>query len=134
MAVTREKVATCDPIWSALREQAEDLAVREPALASFVHATVLKHDRLENALSYHLAKKIGSEDLSPMMTREIFEEALAADGSIAEAVRADLSATFERDPACNSHVEAFLFYKGFHALECYRIAHWLWKENRRPLA
>jgi serine O-acetyltransferase len=134
MAVKVEKVATCDPNWSALREQAEDWAIREPALASFVHATILKHDRLEDALSYHLAKKIGSEDLSPMMTREIFEEAMAADGSIGDAVRADLSATFERDPACNSHVEAFLFFKGFHALECYRIAHWLWKENRRPLA
>src|SRR5438046_2893344 len=108
MAVKVEKVATCDPIWSALREQAEDWAVREPALASFLHATILNHVRLEDALSYHLAKKVGSEDLSPMMTREIFEEALTADGSIGDAVRADLSATFERDPACNSHVEAFL--------------------------
>jgi len=134
MAVSMEKVATCDPIWSALREQAENWAEREPALASFLHATILKHDRLEDALSYHLAKKIGSEDLSPMMAREIFEEAIAADARIGEAVRADLSATFERDPACHSHVEAFLFFKGFHALECYRIAHWLWNEGREPMA
>jgi serine O-acetyltransferase len=134
MAVSAEKVAKCDPIWSALREQADDWAVREPDLASFVHATILKHDRLEDALSYHLAKKIGSEDVSPMMTREIFEEAIADDGTIGEAVRADLSAVFDRDPACNSHIEAFLFYKGFHALECYRIAHWLWKHDRRPMS
>lgn len=134
MAVSVEKVASCDPIWSALREQAEEWADREPALASFLHATILKHDRLEDALSYHLAKKMGSEDLSPMMTREIFEEAMAGDASIGESVRADLSATFERDPACNSHVGAFLFYKGFHALECYRIAHWLWREGRHPMA
>src|SRR5215472_14710571 len=134
MAVRVEKVATCDPIWSALREQAEDWVEREPALASFLHATILKHDRLEDALSYHLAKKIGSDDMSPMMTREIFDEAIGADSTIGEAVRADLSAVFERDPACNSHVEAFLFFKGFHALECYRIGHWLWNENRRPMA
>jgi serine O-acetyltransferase len=134
MAVTREKVATCDPIWSALREQAEDLAVREPALASFVHATVLKHDRLENALSYHLAKKLGSEDLSPMMTREIFDEAMKADPSIGDAVRADLSAVFDRDPACRAHLDAFLFYKGFHAIQGYRIAHWLWTNDRQHMA
>jgi serine O-acetyltransferase len=134
MAVSVEKVATCDPIWSALREQAEGWVEREPSLASFVHATILNHDRLEDALSYHLAKKIGSEDLSPMMTREIFEDAMAADSSIGQAVRADLSAVFERDPACNSYVEAFLYYKGFHALECYRIAHWLWNEDRHPMA
>jgi serine O-acetyltransferase len=134
MAVTREKVATCDPIWSALREQAEALAQREPALASFVHTTLLKHERLENALSYHLAKKIGGDDLSPMMVREIFDEAMAADPSIGEAVRADLSAVFERDPACKSHLDAFLFYKGFHSLESHRVAHWLWTNDRHSMA
>jgi len=134
MAVTVEKVASCDPIWSALREEAEKLATREPALASFVHATILKHTRLEDALSYHLAKKIGGEDLSPMLAREMFEEAITADPEIAAAVRADLSAVFERDPACHSYAEAFLFYKGFHALECYRIAHWLWTQDREGMA
>ncbi|HEY0281224.1 MAG TPA: serine O-acetyltransferase [Rhizomicrobium sp.] len=134
MAVTVEKVASCDPIWSALREQAQSLALREPTLTSFVHATILKHNRLEDALSYHLAKKIGGEDLSPMLTREIFEEAIDADPSIVEAVRADLSAVFDRDPACHSHAEAFLFFKGFQALESYRIAHWLWTQKRDGMA
>ena len=134
MAVTVEKVASCDPIWSDMRDQAKDLAKREPALASFVHATILKHCRLEDALTYHLAKKVGGEDLSPMLAREIFEEAILADPEIAAAVRADLSAVFERDPACHSYVEAFLFYKGFHALECYRVAHWLWTQNREGMA
>ena len=134
MAVTVEKVVSCDPIWSDMREQAKDLAKREPALASFVHATILKHSRLEDALTYHLAKKIGGEDLSPMLAREIFEEAILADPEIAAAVRADLSAVFERDPACHSYLVAFLFFKGFHALECYRVAHWLWTQNREGMA
>lgn len=134
MAVKREKIATCDPIWAALREEAETLVVREPALASFVHATILNHERLEDALSYHLAKKIGSEDLPPMTAREIFEEAMADAPGIGIAVRADLSAVFERDPACHSYLEAFLFYKGFHALQCYRIAHWLWSQGRHAMA
>jgi len=134
MAVSVEKVAKCDPIWSALREQAEQWAVDEPALASLVHSTILKHDRLESALSYHLAKKLGCDDLSPMMMREIFDDAMQSDHSIGEAVRADLSAVFDRDPACNAHIEAFLFYKGFLALQSYRIAHWLWTNGRHPMA
>lgn len=134
MAQTVEKVATCDPIWSSLRQHAEDWAAREPALTSFLHAAILKHARFEEALSYHLAKKLGSDELSPMLAREIFDEAVAADTTIGEAARADLSATFERDPACNSTLEAFLFFKGFHALEAWRVAHWLWNENRRPMA
>jgi serine O-acetyltransferase len=134
MAVIATKVDFCDPIWTALRVQAEELARTEPSLASLVHATILNHEDLEDALSYHLAKKIGGEDLSPIRTREIFEEALTADPQIGDAVRADLSATFERDPACHSYAQAFLFYKGFHALQCYRVAHWLWSHNRVWLA
>ena len=65
MATPREKVSSVDPIWNALRQQAEAMAGGEPSLASFVHATILQHDRLEEALSYHLAHKLGGEDLSP---------------------------------------------------------------------
>jgi len=132
MATPREKVSTVDPIWTALRQQAESMAGREPTLAGFVHATILQHDRLEQALSYHLARKLGGEDLSPLAIREMFDDAIDAD--LGAAVRADLSAVFERDPACHSYVDAFLFYKGFHALESYRISHWLWSEGREAMA
>ncbi len=134
MSVPVEKVATCDPIWSAMRSQAQDLADTEPALASQAHAVVLNHARLEDALSYNLAKKIGGEDASPMLMREIFETAMRTDPGIGAAVRADLSATFERDPACHSYLQAFLFFKGFHALQCHRMAHWLWHQDRQALA
>jgi serine O-acetyltransferase len=134
MAVPGEKLATCDPIWSALRSQAQELADTEPALASLAHAVILNHVHLEDALSYYLAKKIGSADVSQMLTREIFERAMTADPEIGASVRADLSATFERDPACHSYLQAFLFFKGFHALQCHRMAHWLWHQDRHPLA
>ena len=135
MANPREKVSSVlDPIWSALRQQAEAMAISEPTLAGFVHATILQHDRLEQALSYHLARKLGSDDLSPLAIREIFDHAIAAEDSFGQAVRADLSAVFERDPACHSYLDAFLFYKGFHALECHRVAHWLWQEGRAAMA
>lgn len=129
-----EKVASCDPIWSALRAQAEQLAESEPELASIAHATILKHDLLEEALSYLLAKKIGGEDLSPMQLREMFQDAFAAEPAMGEAVRADLSAVFQRDPACHSYVQAFLFFKGFHALQSYRVAHFLWNQGRKLVA
>ena len=134
MSIVAEKLEFCDPIWLALRDQANDMAKTEPSLASFVHATILKHQKFEDALSYHLAKKIGGEDLSPMLAREIFDEALEASPAIGDAVRADLSAVFERDPACRRYLDAFLFYKGFLAIQGYRIAHWLWTENRFPMA
>jgi serine O-acetyltransferase len=134
MSEPAERMAFCDPIWSALRAQASDMAETEPSIASLAHATILNHERLEDALSYHLARKIGGEELSAMQAREFFDEALEADKEIGDAVRADLSAVFERDPACHSYIQAFLFFKGFHALQCHRIAHWLWQKGRTTLA
>jgi serine O-acetyltransferase len=134
MASPREKVSSVDPIWTDLRQQAEAMSAGEPSLAGFVHATILQHDRLEQALSYHLARKLGGEDLSPLAIREIFDDAVVTNSDMGDVVRADLSAVFERDPACHSYVDAFLFYKGFHALESHRVAHWLWKEGRKAMA
>ncbi|MFO1186390.1 MAG: serine O-acetyltransferase [Alphaproteobacteria bacterium] len=128
------EIATCDPVWSRLRAEATDLAADEPALASFLYATILHHDRLEDALSYHLAQKLGSHDVGPIMIRELFEEAFAARPDIGEEVRADLAAVRERDPASRTYVEPMLYFKGFHALQAYRITHWLWAEGRRSLA
>jgi serine O-acetyltransferase len=134
LSVPAERFDLCDPVWSALRAQALELAEKEPSLASLAHATILNHETLEDALSYHLARKIGNEEVSAMLAREVIDEALADDGEIGEAVRADLSAVFDRDPACHSYIQAFLFFKGFHALQCHRIAHWLWGKDRGTLA
>jgi len=131
---TAQKLATVDPIWVKTREQAAELASREPMLASFLHATVLNHEKLEGALSYHLSHKIGGNDLTPMSVRQLIDEAFADAPSIGEAVRADMAAVFDRDPACKSYVQVLLYFKGFHALQTYRIANWLWQKNRESMA
>jgi serine O-acetyltransferase len=134
MPVIAEKFATCDPVWSDLREEAVRMASAEPALASFVHATILNNERLEEALSYHLAQKLGNDDVGPMQVRFVFDQAFADAPQLGEDVRADLSAIFERDPAVNTYVEPFLFFKGFNALQSYRITHWLWSKGRSAMA
>ncbi|MBS0278721.1 MAG: serine O-acetyltransferase [Proteobacteria bacterium] len=134
MSLHQEKIAQVDPIWFAMRERAEGFAASEPAIAILAHATILQHDRLEDALAYLLASKIGDGGVTPLLAREVFEEVLDADPEIGAAVRADLSAVFDRDPACHSYAQAFLFFKGFHALQSYRIAHWLFTNNRAPFA
>jgi serine O-acetyltransferase len=134
LPVIAEKFAICDPVWSQMREEALRISRAEPAIASFVHATVLNHERLEDALTFHLAQKLGNSDVGAMVVREVFQSALNDEPSIGEAVRADLSAVYERDPAVNTYVEPFLFFKGFLALQAYRITHWLWGKDRTTFA
>jgi serine O-acetyltransferase len=123
-----------DALWESIRLQTRTQAEREPVLASFLYATILNHATLEAALSFHLANKLDSPALPAMLVREVIEQALADDPSISIAVRADLLAVNERDSACCSLVTPLLFFKGFHALQAYRIAHWLWLQGRTSLA
>lgn len=134
MPVIAEKFAVCDPVWSDLREEAIRMAAAEPVLASFVHATILNHERLEQALTYHLAQKLGNDDVGAMQVHQVFDQAFVDAPVLGDEVRADLSAIYERDPAVNTFVEPFLFFKGFHSLQAYRITHWLWATGRRAMA
>lgn len=123
-----------DPVWAEIIEQTRQQAQSEPMLASFLYATILNHDTLEAALSFHLANKLDGPALPAITLREVIDRALAEDASIGEAVRADLLAVNERDSACQSLTTPLLFYKGFHALQSYRTAHRLWQRGREDLA
>lgn len=123
-----------EALWESIRVQTRKQAEQEPVLASFFYTTILNHDTLEAALSFHLANKLDSPALPAMLIREVIEQAMQADADIGHAVRADLMAVNERDSACCSLVTPFLFFKGFHALQAYRVSHWLWQQGRNSLA
>lgn len=123
-----------DPIWQTVRDEVASQAEGEPILASFLHATILKHNSLEDAVSFHMAGKLATTSLPAMIVREVFDEAFADDTVIREALRADIRAVHDRDPASHSYAAPLLFFKGLHALLSYRVAHWLWERGRQPLA
>ena len=126
--------STVDSVWQQIRQEVRTQAEGEPILASFLHATVLNHDRMEEALSFLLASKLETLSLPSMLVREIVDEMLCQYPAITDCVRADLKAISDRDPASQGLSSPFLYYKGFKALQSYRIAHALWQDNRKALA
>ncbi len=103
-------------------------------LASFYHATLLKHENLGSALSYMLANKLASPIMPAIAIREVVEEAYAADPEMIASAACDIQAVRTRDPAVDKYSTPLLYLKGFHALQAYRIGHWLWTQGRRALA
>jgi serine O-acetyltransferase len=126
--------AATDQVWQKLYQEVTVLAQSEAMLASYLCASVLNHRSLEHALSYLLAAKLASPYLSAMSLRDLIAQAFDSAPEIGEAVRRDLNAVLERDPAAQGLAQPFLNYKGFHALESHRVAHWLWEQGRKPLA
>src|SRR6204780_3317163 len=125
---------TVDPGWARIRREAEEIVRREPELATFIYSTILHHETLETAVIYRLAERLDHPALSGELIRQAYAEALKDIPALAETFRADLMATVDRDPATHRMIEPVLYYKGFHAIQTYRLSHWLWEKDRRDFA
>lgn len=121
-------------VWAQLRVEAMQAAAEEPLLASYLHASILHHERMEDALSYHLAQKLGHGDLPALQLREVIRQAYASAPEMALQAARDMRVVRDRDPACRTYLQPFLYFKGYGGLQAYRIAHWLWGERRAILA
>ena len=123
-----------DPVWARIRDEAEEITRREPELATFIYENILHHDTLEAAIVHRVSQRLAHADVSGDLIRQAFDEALKDDQAISGAFRADIVATVDRDPATNRFIEPVLYYKGFHALQTHRLAHWLLGKGRKDFA
>ena len=133
-APLRGRIEAVDPIWAAVRAEGDDIIASERALGGFIYATVLSHERLEEAICHRLAQRLNHSDVDAGLIGQMFADVLTSNPDLGNAFRADLAAVFDRDPACHRYIEPLLYFKGFHALVTHRFAHALWLEGRRDFA
>jgi serine O-acetyltransferase len=132
--LAQANVATYDPIWSAVRQEAEAAIRAEPALGGFIFATILSHDALEQAICHRIAQRLNHSDVDAGLINQMFQDVLETKPELGQSFRADLAAVYDRDPACTRYIEPLLYFKGFHALVVHRFAHELLKAGRRDFA
>ena len=134
MAKSQTQIANLDPIWVRIVDEAEHAISEEPLLGGLMHACVLHHNSIQDALGYRIALKLASGEMSEQILREICDAAHKSDPNLAMSARADITAVFDRDPACHRFLQPLLFFKGFQAIQAYRVAHWLWGQGRADLS
>ena len=125
---------TVDPVWARVRSEAEAIARNEPELATFIYENVLHHDSLETAVVHRVSQRLDHSDVSGDLIRQAYLDALEDEPVIGDAFRADVVAIVDRDPATTRFIEPVLYYKGFHAIQTHRLAHWLLKKSRKDFA
>lgn len=128
------RLKALDPVWHRIHEEARAAIAEEPLLGGMFHSSILHHDTFEKALAFRFSLKLASGEMSEQILREVADTAMTDDPSIGAAARADLVATFERDPACSRFLQPLMYFKGFQALQAYRIAHWLHAQGRLDFA
>ncbi len=123
-----------DPIWDQARREAEGVTAKEPSLTNFVLTSILNQPSLEAAIIHRVASRLAHPALSADLIAQTYHDAIADDPDIGTAFRADIIAVADRDPACTRLIEPILYFKGFHAIQTHRLAHWLWSKGRQDLA
>jgi serine O-acetyltransferase len=126
--------ATTDPLWSRVRSEAEAVVRQEPQIAGFIRAAVLDQDCLEDAIVYRISQRLDHAEVPAATIAQAFADALRDSPDIGAAFRADIIATYDRDPATTRFLEPVLYFKGFHAIQTHRLAHWLWHRHRKDFA
>ena len=127
-------LAKLDPVWERIRQEAEQSIQREALVGGFMHQIILQHSDIEAALSHSLSQKLASAQMSEQALHVICALAYANEPELALAARADIMASYDRDPACHRYMQPLLYFKGFQAVQAYRVAHYLWKDGRTDLA
>ena len=121
-------------LWSSLKQEVEKQLETEPILTEFMRPVILKHQTFSSALAALLAQKLACPTLSEGTLEDIIQSAHEDKKQIVDYAEEDLMAFFDRDPACNRLSVPFLYYKGYQALQMYRISHWLWHKGRREIS
>lgn len=120
--------------WLQLKQEAQKVSVKEPLLASYLHACVLNHHNFETSLSFILSNKISDDVMSAISVREIFDEAYLLNPQMVDSAMVDIQAVVNRDPAVSSFLTVLIHFKGFQSLQVHRLAHYLWHKGRTDLA
>lgn len=123
-----------DDIWTRLKEEARNVVQSEPLLASYVYACILNHNSLGSALSFLLATKLSDGVMPAIAVRELFDSAYRDSPEMITDAISDIQAVFDRDAATNTYLPIILFLKGYQSIQVHRLAHFLWKNNRKDLA
>ncbi len=127
-------VAQLDPIWGQIRREASDAAAADPTLGAFLRGAVLDMPSFAAAVVGRIACRLDHPAVPRAAIVEAYEGVIAKDPDVLDAIRTDLLAVADRDPACMRIIEPLLYFKGFHALQTHRLAHALWHAGRRDFA
>ncbi|QCI19638.1 MAG: serine O-acetyltransferase [Buchnera aphidicola (Brevicoryne brassicae)] len=121
-------------VWNQIIYEVSFLLKKEPILSEFYQNSVLKHQSLSAALSHILSNKLSTSSVSDKKIQRIFNDIYLNDISILNAVVQDLKAVLIRDPVVKNYLTPLLYLKGFHALQSYRLSHYLWNLKKTSLS
>jgi serine O-acetyltransferase len=132
--MTQNAIAPVDQLWASIRREAESVLARDPLFGASLSAAILDHSDLGGALAYQIGERLGKHAADRELFTRVAHEAFHAAPDLVDAARADLQSIAVHDPATSGLLPPLLNFKGYVALQTWRVSNWLWRQNRRDLA
>jgi serine O-acetyltransferase len=121
-------------LWEMILGEARSAAGADMAYGTTLRPAILDHPGIEHAVTHQIATRLGR----PFGTEQEFEaaarQAFATDATLSEAACRDLQGIVARDPASPGFLPVLLHFKGYLAVQAWRVSHRLWRERREDLA
>lgn len=127
-------MALAEQLWQSVRREAEAIAATDPVLAALLARSILDHPGLASALAFQIGQRLGSKDEDRTRFARAANEAYAAAPELVEAASLDLRGIVNHDPATTALLPPLLNFKGYVALQAWRVSNWLWQRGRTDFA
>jgi serine O-acetyltransferase len=132
--MTQNAIAPVDQLWLSVRREAESVVANDPLFGASLSAAILDHPNLGNAVAHQIGERLGKRADDRALFTRVAREAFAASPDLVDAASADLQSIVVHDPAMKRLLPPLLNFKGYVALEAFRVSNWLWHHERTDLA
>jgi len=134
MDMAPDGVSSRGDLWLSIRREAETALACDPIFGRSLSASILDHPGLGAAVSHQIGQRLGKSTGDRHQFERAANEAFAASPDLVDAASRDLEVIALNDPASTGPLPVLLNFKGYVALQTWRVSNWLWHQNRRDLA
>ncbi|MEH2611484.1 serine O-acetyltransferase [Bradyrhizobium sp. AZCC 1693] len=123
-----------DQLWRMIRREAESALARDSVFGAALASAVLDHTDFAHALAHQIGERLGKTPADRERFAQLARDAFACAPDLIEAASRDLQSIAVHDPATTTLLPPLLNFKGYVALQAWRVSNWLWRERRNDLA
>ena len=132
--MAKAAIMASDSLWQAIRGEAERAAAADPVFGKAVADAILAHDDFAAALADLIGRRLGGGAAERARFTVFSSEAFREETDLIAAAARDLQAIAIHDPAIADLLPPLLHFKGYVALQAWRVSNWLWRHDHRDAA
>lgn len=127
-------MVAAEQLWQSVRREAENALARDPVFGGTLTRAILDHADLAGAVAHQIGERLGKSAADRAQFARLAREAYRASPDLIEGASRDLQSIAVHDPAITEFLPPLLNYKGYVALQAWRLSNWLWHQDRTDLA